>query len=153
MPYSPKEYQALLEGGCPWCGEELVIRKGKYGEFIACAEWCGYTKSVPGRSQYPPPKVKRPVCPYNLCDGSGLLPLIKEDGKIIPHTFVYCSCKEDDREHYQSPMPIDYDFPMSDTFRGYSYQYCGVPDPAYVPPQLDLTDIEAQPKDGGSVKL
>ena len=26
--------------------------------------------------------------------------------------------------------PEDYDFPMSDTFRAWSYGYCGIPDPA-----------------------
>ena len=35
-----------------------------------------------------------------------------------------------------------FDFPCSDTFRGYAYEYYGEPDPDYIPPQPDLTEIE-----------
>jgi len=37
---------------------------------------------------------------------------------------------EEPMRHYQSIKFEDFDYPMSDTFRGYSYEYCGVPDPA-----------------------
>ncbi len=35
---------------CPQCGEELLRRKGRYGEFIACSGFpkCKYTKNVDG---------------------------------------------------------------------------------------------------------
>jgi len=35
---------------CPQCGEELLKRKGRYGEFIACSGFpkCKYTKNVDG---------------------------------------------------------------------------------------------------------
>jgi len=132
MP-TPKEYQALLEGGCPWCGESLSIRHGKFGEFIACSEWCGFTKSVPGRSFYPSGKTP-PKCA--ICNGTGLVPskvLGKFSGKPIPNCFSNCACREDEQEHYQQASPEDFDFPMSDTFRGFSYEYCGLPDPGYTP--------------------
>lgn len=33
---------------CPECGSPLVIRKGKYGEFVACSNYpnCKYIKKV-----------------------------------------------------------------------------------------------------------
>lgn len=45
------------------------------------------------------------------------------------------------RGHF-TPNPKDYDFPMSATFRAWTYQYCEVPDPGYVPPQPDVADLE-----------
>lgn len=41
-----------------------------------------------------------------------------------------------------SVRPEDYDFPMSETFRAWTYQYCGMPDPGYVPPQPDIAGLE-----------
>ena len=71
------------------------------------------------------------------CKGTKLLPLIK-NGKVIPNAFVHCQCYE---EESTNPItPADYDFPMSDTFREYSYRYCGVPDPRYIPPQDNLEE-------------
>ena len=35
-----------------------------------------------------------------------------------------------------------FDFPCSETFHGYTYEYYGEPDPSYIPPQPDLTEIE-----------
>jgi len=129
-------YQDLLNGGCPWCGESLVIKQGKFGEFVACSEWCGYTKSVPGRSEFPPPKNKR-LCPYKKCDGSGLLPFVGKDGNVRNDTFLFCDCHSqygiDVKDHYHTPRLEDYDFPCSDTFRSWSYEYCGETDPGYIP--------------------
>ena len=33
---------------CKWCGSELILRKGKYGEFYGCSNYpkCKYTKNV-----------------------------------------------------------------------------------------------------------
>ena len=132
MP-TPQEYQALIKDGCPRCGESLVIRTGKYGEFLACSEWCGYKKSIPGRSEYPPPKVIKHPCPYNKCDGSGLIQF-KKNGKVIPYCWSHCDCHpvyglNPKPEHYRDVQLEDYDFPCSSTFRAYSHQYCGVADP------------------------
>jgi len=68
----------------------------------------------------------------NKCDGSGLIPFEK-NGRIIPNAWIDCGCKKPGVEHYRDIRPEDFDFPMSDTFRGFSYQYCGVVDPAESP--------------------
>lgn len=133
-----KQYQEMIKGSCPWCGEPLELKKGKHGEFIACSEWCGYTKSVPGRSEYPSPQKD---CRYKKCDGSGLIPFVK-NGRTVPFAWVHCECRED-KEPYQSHRIEDFDFPMSDSFRGYSFQYCGETDPGYM--QRDITDEELMP--------
>jgi len=46
-------------------------------------------------------------------------------------------------EHYHPIRSEDYDFPMSDTFRGWTYQYIGIPDPGYEPSKPE-TDLEEQ---------
>jgi hypothetical protein len=134
-----KEYQELIANECPWCGGELIIKQGKFGEFVACGEWCGYTTSIPGRSSYTPQKATHQECPFNKCDGSGLIPFMK-DGKVIPNAFLHCECKiqADNREYYIEPKLEDLDFPMSDSFRGWAYQHCGISDPGYTPYQLDI---------------
>ncbi|MGM0641157.1 MAG: type I DNA topoisomerase [Thermotogota bacterium] len=40
---------------CPKCGSELVLKKGRFGEFIACSNYpdCKFTKSVPARGNCP----------------------------------------------------------------------------------------------------
>ena len=70
------------------------------------------------------------------CNDTGLVPstaLGVFSGKPIPGCLTYCSCHEDEPEHYRRPTPEDFDFPMSDTFRGASFEYCGLPDPGYYP--------------------
>ena len=139
MP-TAKEYQAMLAGGCPWCGEDLEIKRGRYGEFIACAGWCGYTKSIPGRSELPTIKAKV-KCPYKKCDGSGLIPF-KKNGQIVPYAWSHCDCHpiyglEPEPERYHIPEPEDYDFPMSSTFRAYSFEYCEREDPGKGPAVIE----------------
>jgi len=76
------------------------------------------------------------VC--SICNGKGLVPskvLGKFSGKPIPNAWQDCLCREEEHEHYRRPRPSDWDFPMSDTFRGFSYEYCGLPDPGYIPPE------------------
>jgi DNA topoisomerase-1 len=40
---------------CPECGSELVHKKGRYGDFIACSNYpaCKYTKNIPCRGKCP----------------------------------------------------------------------------------------------------
>ena len=139
MP-TPSEYQQLLAGGCPWCGEALTIKIGKYGEFIACSNWCGFTKNVPGRGNYPTERKGQRTCPYKQCDGSGLIPFQK-NGRIIPNAFIDCDCSLDNSSI--PPLTLeeyDFDYPMSESFRAASFQYCGVPDPGTDKPQEPRDD-------------
>lgn len=65
-------------------------------------------------------------CPK--CGGTGLLPFNK-NGKVIPHTFTYCpDCYEEPQERYIPMTPDMWDFPMSTSFRAFTYNYCGQPD-------------------------
>lgn len=74
-------------------------------------------------------------CPYKKCGGGGLIPFVNREGKVIPHAFTHCDCHpiyglETEAEHWHDIQPDDYDFPMSETFRAWTYEHCGVPDPA-----------------------
>lgn len=67
------------------------------------------------------------------------MPFIK-NGQPVPHAFVWCDCYEEERIIYR-PRPEDFDFPMSDTFRGFTFEYCELPDPGHVP-ALNISDLE-----------
>lgn len=113
---------------CPKCGSHLIIRDGPSGEFLACPRFpeCRYTK--PARDVM---EIYKPPSPYcGKCNHTGLLPFVK-NGKIIPNAFIDCECKFSLVEHYDPVRlhPEDFDFPMSDTFRAYSFEYCGQLDP------------------------
>jgi len=63
---------------CPECGEELLKRKGRYGEFIACSGFpkCKYTQNVGGDDKEGKPKaalnvlegVKCPECESDIVE-------------------------------------------------------------------------------------
>jgi DNA topoisomerase-1 len=63
---------------CPQCGEELLKRKGRYGEFIACSGFpkCKYTQNVGGDDKEGRPKanltvlegVKCPECESDIVE-------------------------------------------------------------------------------------
>jgi len=76
-------------------------------------------------------------CPQ--CGGSGRLPLLNKQGLVVPNARVYCSCHEDEPEHYQ-PMDVsDFDFACSSAFRAYQYDYLGQPDPCAVTATTERT--------------
>ena len=88
------------------------------------------------------------TCPYNKCDGTGLIPFTKE-GRVIPNCWTHCDCHpvyglNPEPEHYRKVTPDDYDFPMSSDFRAWTYQHCGVPDPGYIPPERQASPITPQ---------
>ena len=77
-----------------------------------------------------------------LCDGSGLLPFEK-NGNTVAHAFINCPlCYEEPKEYYHHTHVEDFDFACSNTFRGFTYQHCGQTDPAYSPPEPDITALE-----------
>ncbi len=71
---------------CPECGHELVIRKGKYGEFTACSNFpaCKYIK------QEEKPKIVVGTCPECSHD---LIEKPTRKGKIFYGCSNYPSCK------------------------------------------------------------
>jgi len=73
------------------------------------------------------------------CKDTGLIPFIKND-KVIPFVFQDCGCEEPPIEHYQPLSPDAFDYPMSDTFRGFAYQYCGQADPGYSQPKTVIRE-------------
>ena len=73
-----------------------------------------------------------PKCPK--CKGKGYVPsthLGFFSGKVVPNAFMDCECKQAERDYYHRIRPADMDFPCSDAFRGYSFEFCGKDDPAF----------------------
>jgi DNA topoisomerase-1 len=66
---------------CPECGGELLLRKGKYGEFVACGNYpkCKYTKNIKQTPKKEPLKllVKCPEC------GGDIIERISKRGKFF----------------------------------------------------------------------
>ena len=75
---------------CPKCGEELLLRKGRYGEFIACSNYpkCRYTKNTDG-TEAPEPEMTD-----KKCDKCGSPMVIKDSrrGKFLACS-AYPKCK------------------------------------------------------------
>ena len=63
------------------------------------------------------------------CKDTGRLPFYRSDGSISKTSFIYCSCYNEEPEHYQDIKPSDFDYPCSDDFREHTYRYCRVADP------------------------
>jgi len=75
---------------CPKCGSELLLRKGRYGEFIACSNFpkCKYTKNTDGTEPEEPEKTDE------ICDKCGSPMVIKKSkrGKFLACS-AYPKCK------------------------------------------------------------
>jgi len=82
------------------------------------------------------------------CNNTGRLPFYRPDGSISKTSFIYCSCYNEEPEHYQDIKPSDFDFPCSDSFRGYyAKQYSGN-DPCAVTANKEVVRevrVEVQP--------
>ena len=124
-----------LEKTCPKCGSHLIMKEGEHGDFLACPKFpaCRHTEPLPegswskgdhGTLLLSLRKTPSPYC--EKCNHTGLLPFMKGD-RIIPNVMLDCECKirEDKREHYSELKPDDFDFPCSDTFRGYYHEQYG----------------------------
>ena len=86
--FDAMEKKAPQETGekCPECGNPLVIRKGRYGEFVACSNYpeCKYIKKET-------PEVKEIMdCPY--CSGK-IIERKTRKGKIFYGCSNYPKCK------------------------------------------------------------
>lgn len=75
---------------CPKCGSELLLRKGRYGEFIACSNFpkCKYTKNPDGT------EVEGPEETDEKCEKCGSTMVIKNSkrGKFLACS-AYPKCK------------------------------------------------------------
>jgi len=75
---------------CPKCGHELLRRKGRYGEFIACGNFpkCKYTTDLEGNAPPEPQKTDK------VCDKCGEMMVIKDSrrGKFYACS-AYPKCK------------------------------------------------------------
>ena len=72
----------------------------------------------------------------NKCNHTGLLPLLNKQGAIVPFAWAYCDCHpiyglNPEPEHYSRLKPEHFDFPCSDSFRGYTFEEYTGRDPAY----------------------
>jgi DNA topoisomerase-1 len=87
----PSKKMAIPTGEmCPKCGSELLRRKGRYGEFIACGNFpkCKYTTDLEGNAPPEPEKTDIP------CDKCGAMMVIKDSrrGKFLACS-AYPKCK------------------------------------------------------------
>ena len=71
---------------CPECGSPLVIRKGRFGEFVACSNYpkCKYIKSEP--------REEKEICDCPNCDGK-IIEKKSRRGKIFYGCNHYPQCK------------------------------------------------------------
>lgn len=87
--FSDMEKKAPEETGevCPECGNPLVKRKGRYGEFVACSNYpeCKYVKKE-GKEV-----VEVMNCPF--CDGGKIVEKKTRKGKIFYGCSNYPKCK------------------------------------------------------------
>jgi len=75
---------------CPECGAELLKRKGRYGEFIACSNFpkCRYSRNIDGTEP------EKPEATDEVCDKCGAPMVIKNSrrGKFLACS-AYPKCK------------------------------------------------------------
>ena len=82
----PKKEAEKTGEKCPNCGHDLVIRKGKYGEFTACSNFpeCKYIKQEP--------KEEKIACDCPNCDGK-IIEKRSKRGKTFYGCNNYPKCK------------------------------------------------------------
>ncbi len=71
---------------CPECGSNLVVRKGKYGEFVACSNYptCKYIKKEQ--------KETKEICKCPKCGGT-IIERVSKKGKVFYGCNNYPKCK------------------------------------------------------------
>ncbi len=83
----PKKEAEKTGEECPECGHPLVIRKGKYGEFVACSNFpaCKYIKQEPREEQV--------ICDCPNCEDGKIIEKRSKRGKIFYGCNNYPKCK------------------------------------------------------------
>ena len=82
----PKKEAEKTGEDCPECGNPLVIRKGKYGQFVACSNYptCKYIKTEP--------REVKEICDCPNC-GSKIVEKKSKRGKVFYGCSNYPKCK------------------------------------------------------------
>lgn len=83
----PKKEAEKIGEDCPNCGHPLVIRKGKYGEFVACSNYpeCKYIKTEE--------KEIKEICKCPNCDEGHIVEKKSKRGKVFYGCNNYPKCK------------------------------------------------------------
>ena len=83
----PKKQAEETGEMCPECSHPLVIRKGRYGEFVACSNFpkCKYIKQEP--------KEESIICDCPNCDDGKIVEKRSRKGKIFYGCNNYPKCK------------------------------------------------------------
>lgn len=86
MDEMPKKEAEQTGEECPNCGHPLVIRKGRYGEFVACSNFptCKFIKTEP--------KEEKEICNCPNCDGK-IIEKKSRKGKIFYGCNNFPKCK------------------------------------------------------------
>jgi DNA topoisomerase-1 len=86
---------------CPECGEELLIRKGRYGEFIACSGYpkCKYSRNL---------KEENPETIDEVCQKCGAQMVIKNSRR---GKFLACSNYPECKNTKSLNPPVELDIP------------------------------------------
>jgi len=129
---------------CPHCASHLILKEGRFGEFLACPEFprCQFTKPLPNGEMniyYPSPYCDR-------CNHTGLLPFRKDD-KVIPNAYLHCECKQElDDQVQKSQTRKDnlIDFPCSAAWVTYYASQRMTPDfpPDYYYPSQKFNELD-----------
>ncbi|MBR9982590.1 MAG: type I DNA topoisomerase [Desulfatitalea sp.] len=89
QPVEPN-HEAATDKNCPKCGKPMVVKRGKYGEFLACSGFpeCNHTESVNGGTSGKSVGVK---CPEAGCNGE-IVEKRSKRGKIFYGCGRYPEC-------------------------------------------------------------
>jgi DNA topoisomerase I len=84
-------HEAATDKTCPVCKKEMMVKRGKFGEFIACSGFpeCTHTESINGGSSGQSIGIK---CPESGCDGD-IVEKRSKRGKIFYGCGRYPDCK------------------------------------------------------------
>ncbi len=89
QPIEPN-HEAATDKFCPKCGKAMVIKRGKYGEFLACSGYpdCKHTESINGGGNGKAIGMK---CPNQGCDGD-IVEKRSKRGKVFYGCSRYPDC-------------------------------------------------------------
>lgn len=82
-----KIYPVVLDELCPECGSNLVIRRGRFGEFVACGAFpkCRYIK----KQEVEPPVSTGIICP--VCQAGEIVERVSKRGRSSGKKFFACN--------------------------------------------------------------